>query len=361
MKYCPTSTVVRNPALAQILLNLSCCDNFSIRSPEEILHQFNSSSHSVDSFLGNFEQVRFYPLWHFGLFWAPLLIKCSFLPLVTFWPFLGSPFDQVQFFTPCDILAFFYPLWHFAFWWARTNFSSGFKRYFGPKLAQISPYEILAFFGPSLSTLTFHNVNILNPKNPKPQTPSPTPHTLNLKTKKLKPKHHTGLSRVFCEQRRQPTAGDVFTYTVCPTFEFFVSCVLHFLSVCFFHFWNCVLDIMEGQWRGLPKSGQNVMWGRNTKKTGVQTPKCQKWWNRICSLVFLQEIFLRRIIGRRCRCFHRRTFRHKLWLRLSCQYGPSCGGVVLGQVPKSSAEVRRVFIHDIKECRRCWAAGPTKW
>ena len=32
MKYCPTSTVVRNPASVQSLLNLSCCDNFSIRS-----------------------------------------------------------------------------------------------------------------------------------------------------------------------------------------------------------------------------------------------------------------------------------------------------------------------------------------
>ena len=32
MKYCPTSTVVRNPASVQNLLTLSCCDNFSIRS-----------------------------------------------------------------------------------------------------------------------------------------------------------------------------------------------------------------------------------------------------------------------------------------------------------------------------------------
>ena len=31
-KYCPTSTVVRNPASVQNLLGLSCCDNFSIRS-----------------------------------------------------------------------------------------------------------------------------------------------------------------------------------------------------------------------------------------------------------------------------------------------------------------------------------------
>ena len=31
MKYCPTSTVVRNPASVQNLLTLSCCDNFSIR------------------------------------------------------------------------------------------------------------------------------------------------------------------------------------------------------------------------------------------------------------------------------------------------------------------------------------------
>ena len=33
MKHCPTSTVVSNPASVQNLLNLSCCDNFSIRSP----------------------------------------------------------------------------------------------------------------------------------------------------------------------------------------------------------------------------------------------------------------------------------------------------------------------------------------
>ena len=32
MKYCPTSTVVRNAASIQNLLNLSCCDNLSTRS-----------------------------------------------------------------------------------------------------------------------------------------------------------------------------------------------------------------------------------------------------------------------------------------------------------------------------------------
>ena len=32
MKYCPTPTVVRNPASVQNLLNLSCCDNFLNRS-----------------------------------------------------------------------------------------------------------------------------------------------------------------------------------------------------------------------------------------------------------------------------------------------------------------------------------------
>ena len=30
MKYCPISTTFRNPASIQNLLNLSCCDNFSI-------------------------------------------------------------------------------------------------------------------------------------------------------------------------------------------------------------------------------------------------------------------------------------------------------------------------------------------
>ena len=33
VKYCPISTTFRNPASIQILLNLSCCDSFSIRSP----------------------------------------------------------------------------------------------------------------------------------------------------------------------------------------------------------------------------------------------------------------------------------------------------------------------------------------
>ena len=33
MKYCPISTTFRNTAPIQNLLNLSCCDNFSIRSP----------------------------------------------------------------------------------------------------------------------------------------------------------------------------------------------------------------------------------------------------------------------------------------------------------------------------------------
>ena len=33
MKYCPISTTLRNPASVQNLLNLSCCDSFSIRSP----------------------------------------------------------------------------------------------------------------------------------------------------------------------------------------------------------------------------------------------------------------------------------------------------------------------------------------
>ena len=33
MKYCPISTECKNPASIQNLLNLSCCDSFSIRSP----------------------------------------------------------------------------------------------------------------------------------------------------------------------------------------------------------------------------------------------------------------------------------------------------------------------------------------
>ena len=40
MKYCPTSTVFRNAASIQILPNLSCCDNFSIRSLFSLQWQF---------------------------------------------------------------------------------------------------------------------------------------------------------------------------------------------------------------------------------------------------------------------------------------------------------------------------------
>ena len=45
MKYCPTSTGVRNPASVQNLLTLSCCDNFSIRS----LYLCNRSSSCAGS------------------------------------------------------------------------------------------------------------------------------------------------------------------------------------------------------------------------------------------------------------------------------------------------------------------------
>ena len=47
MKCCPSSTTVRNPASVQNLLNLSCCDNFSIRSP----YLCNSNSLCVGSSL----------------------------------------------------------------------------------------------------------------------------------------------------------------------------------------------------------------------------------------------------------------------------------------------------------------------
>ena len=45
MKYCPTSTVVRNPASVQNLLTLSCCDYFCIRS----LYLCNRSSSCAGS------------------------------------------------------------------------------------------------------------------------------------------------------------------------------------------------------------------------------------------------------------------------------------------------------------------------
>ena len=55
MKYCPTLTVVRNPASVQNLLNLSCCDNFSIRS----LYLCNGNSLCVGS-----SHVCLYHTWH---------------------------------------------------------------------------------------------------------------------------------------------------------------------------------------------------------------------------------------------------------------------------------------------------------
>ena len=56
MKYCPTSTVVRNPASVQNLINLSCCDNFSIRSLYLCNRNFLSSG---SSFKGMFVLITF--------------------------------------------------------------------------------------------------------------------------------------------------------------------------------------------------------------------------------------------------------------------------------------------------------------
>ena len=57
MKYCPTSTTVKNPVSVQNLLNLTCCDSFSIRSP----YLCNSSSLCVGSsvFKGTFMLITF--------------------------------------------------------------------------------------------------------------------------------------------------------------------------------------------------------------------------------------------------------------------------------------------------------------
>ena len=56
MKYCPTSTVVRNPASVQNLLTLSCCDHFSIRS---LCHRTRSSSRAGSSVKGMFVFITF--------------------------------------------------------------------------------------------------------------------------------------------------------------------------------------------------------------------------------------------------------------------------------------------------------------
>ncbi len=58
---------------------------------------------TIGTKFGGFEQVRFYPLWHFGFFWAPPVFP---------W-FLGV-------FTPCDILVFFGPPGHWPSTMSRT-------------------------------------------------------------------------------------------------------------------------------------------------------------------------------------------------------------------------------------------------
>ena len=56
MKYCPTSTVVRNHASIQNLLSLSCCENFSIRSQNL---RNRSSSCAQSSVKGMFVFITF--------------------------------------------------------------------------------------------------------------------------------------------------------------------------------------------------------------------------------------------------------------------------------------------------------------
>ena len=47
MKYCPISTTFRNPAYIQNLTNLSCCDKFSIRSPNTSKKNFPNQLFSL--------------------------------------------------------------------------------------------------------------------------------------------------------------------------------------------------------------------------------------------------------------------------------------------------------------------------
>ena len=67
MKYCPISTTFRNPASIQNLLNLSCCDIFSIRSPyccsRRSLRAKSSQSKSTSVLitLGTNEELNFPP------------------------------------------------------------------------------------------------------------------------------------------------------------------------------------------------------------------------------------------------------------------------------------------------------------
>ena len=66
------------------------------------------------------------------------------------------------------------------------------------------------------------------------------------------------------------------------------------------------------------------------------------WWPFHSFLALLQWIFfwLRRIIGRRCRCFHQRICWHKQWVRLFCQKSPC------------SVMVRVIFFTHICNCSR---------
>ena len=57
MKYCPTSTVVRNPASVQNLITRSCCDNLSIHS----WYLCNRSSSCAGSWV---ESVCLHHTWH---------------------------------------------------------------------------------------------------------------------------------------------------------------------------------------------------------------------------------------------------------------------------------------------------------
>ena len=86
--------------------------------------------------------------------------------------------------------------------------------------------------------------------------------------------------------KTSPAYGNVFTkkhglYCLSHLlfFCFLVSCSLLFAQNLFLLFFNLpqFLTLWKVNGEGRPQNGQNIMWGKNTEKTGAQkTPKCHK-------------------------------------------------------------------------------------
>ena len=118
--------------------------------------------------VGNFKDVRFYPIFIFGHFWAALSMISGFCPTRFFRQFWADPIFQLfeALFWPKrrPKILNFYPTRNFGHFWAALS-----------KMSSFTPPEILAiFWAPSFVTLLiFRNVmtrehlNTLNTKTPK--------------------------------------------------------------------------------------------------------------------------------------------------------------------------------------------------